>query len=266
MNRTARQARTPTGSIAVKRRTTAQLATLTGLTRVFRYGTVRSTNSTAAKIAADHPPSGAWAVLATRQTAGRGRGDNQWFSGVGSLTVTFAQPINEERPPGELTLRTGLAVRIALSRHVSADRLTIKWPNDILADGRKLCGILCERVNGIDLIGVGVNVQGDLTHAPTEVKRRATSLAMMRGISEAAPSPLDVFIDLALAVRDLWDHADWHAEVSRIHALTGKRVTVAVPGGGVLCGECTGIDRQGRLMVTDNSTTHHIDAGSVVEW
>lgn len=250
----------------MKRRTASQLATLTGLSRVFRFGTVRSTNSTAAGIASDHPPPGVWAVLATRQTAGRGRGDNHWFSSVGSLTVTFAQPSNEERPPGELTLRTGLAVRSALSRHVSADRLTIKWPNDVLADGKKLCGILCERVGGIDLIGVGVNVRGDFTHAPAEVKRRATSLAMMKGLSEAAPSPLDVFIDVALAVRGLWDHADWHAEVSRVHALTGRRIAVAVPGGDILRGECTGIDRQGRLMVADNTATHHIDAGSVVEW
>ncbi|MCE9589750.1 MAG: biotin--[acetyl-CoA-carboxylase] ligase [Planctomycetes bacterium] len=246
--------------------TAAQLAALTGLTRVFRYGTLRSTNSRAAAIAAQKKLPGSWAVLATRQTAGRGRGANQWFSGSGSLTATFALPAHEERSPGELTLRSGLAVRRALSQYIDADRLTIKWPNDVLADGKKLCGILCERVGQTDLVGVGVNIAGDFTMAPAEVKRRATSLATLIGKPRREnPTAIDVFIGVALALRDVWESGDWHAELSRVHALTGKRIGVSVPGGDVLRGVCTGIDRAGRLLLEEGGTIHRIDAGSVVE-
>lgn len=81
----------------------------------------------------------------------------------------------------------------------------------------------------------------------------------------ALPSPIDVFIDLAFALRDVWDAAEWHAELSRVHALTGKRIAVATPGGETLRGLCTGIDRTGRLLIDDNHAHHKIVAGSIVE-
>ena len=236
------------------------MAALAVLSRVFRYGVLRSTNAQAAALAERRQPPGRWAVLASRQTAGRGRGTNAWYSDADSLTVTFAQPVDPTKTPGEVTLRAGVAVRAALSRHVDADRLSIKWPNDVLGDRRKVCGILCQRVEVTDLIGIGVNLAGDFRNAPPDVRRRAASLAQL-GAADVTPD--DLFIDIAHALRADDEHGDWHAELSRVHHLTDRHVVVELPDARLIRGRCIGIDRQGRLLVDDGDTTHHIDAGSI---
>jgi BirA family transcriptional regulator, biotin operon repressor / biotin---[acetyl-CoA-carboxylase] ligase len=110
-------------------------------------------------------------VRARTQTSGRGRRGRVWFSPEGQnlyMTVTLAPP--EERYP----LITGVAVREALASLLSNVDVEIKWPNDIIVSGKKLCGILCETRGSITAVGIGINV--NQSSWPDDLKHRATSL------------------------------------------------------------------------------------------
>jgi BirA family biotin operon repressor/biotin-[acetyl-CoA-carboxylase] ligase len=235
------------------------------------YPRLRSTNLRAAELLERdelRPPA---AVVASLQTAGRGRGANAWWSDAGSLTVTFVFPASADRPPQELPLRAGLAVLSVAARHVGPERLRVKWPNDVLAGGRKLAGILCQRVGNADLVGDGLNVSTDLATAPPEVRRRAISLAEL---TAKPPTRADAFVQLALALREAWEvppgtsgHASapgpgWIEELNRVHALTGQIVAIDT-GDRIVRGPCRGIDRQGRLLVETPEGVQAIASGQV---
>ena len=125
------------------------------------------------------------AVWAQRQTSGRGRGENQWWSDEGSLTFTIALApeshglLVHQEP--RLALMTAVAVIEAIETlGLPAQGIGIRWPNDIEVGGRKLGGILPERVE-MDkghrlLLGVGLNVLTRVDLAPPAVGRMAMSL------------------------------------------------------------------------------------------
>jgi BirA family transcriptional regulator, biotin operon repressor / biotin---[acetyl-CoA-carboxylase] ligase len=110
-------------------------------------------------------------VRAGRQTAGRGRRGRTWFSPEGQnlyMTITLSQP--EERYP----LLAGVAVRAGLSALLGGRNLEIKWPNDIIFSGRKVCGILCETRGPITAVGIGINVNQNTW--PEDITDKAISL------------------------------------------------------------------------------------------
>jgi BirA family transcriptional regulator, biotin operon repressor / biotin---[acetyl-CoA-carboxylase] ligase len=117
-------------------------------------------------------------VVAERQTAGRGKPGSRWHSPPGNLY--FSVVLKPFRNPGELpsiTLVGALAVRRFLAQAGCADAV-IKWPNDVLVHGRKISGILTERLpSGHLIIGVGVN----LNALPAEAGESATSLFALTG-------------------------------------------------------------------------------------
>ena len=115
------------------------------------------------------------------QTAGRGRLDHRWLAPPG-VNLMFSAVLDVAgREPAEvatLPLAVGLAVAQALASlpawQASPPRLAIKWPNDVLAEGRKLAGILCERNGDAVIAGIGLNVnQTEFAH---ELAARAVSL------------------------------------------------------------------------------------------
>jgi BirA family biotin operon repressor/biotin-[acetyl-CoA-carboxylase] ligase len=94
-------------------------------------------------------------ILAAAQSAGRGRGAHRWVSHQGNLYASFVYAASERRP----TLSYAFAVAVAealLSFNVPAQ---IKWPNDILADGKKIAGLLPAYCRGVLVVGVGMNVK-----------------------------------------------------------------------------------------------------------
>jgi BirA family transcriptional regulator, biotin operon repressor / biotin---[acetyl-CoA-carboxylase] ligase len=110
-------------------------------------------------------------VTAHTQNAGRGRWGRQWFSPAGEnvyMTLTLAPP--EERYP----IIAGVAVRSAIAGLVPDQTVSVKWPNDIVISGKKVCGILCETRGLITAIGIGVNVNQQ--EWPRELEHRACSL------------------------------------------------------------------------------------------
>jgi BirA family biotin operon repressor/biotin-[acetyl-CoA-carboxylase] ligase len=125
---------------------------------------IASTNTAAMAAAADAAPEGS-VLLAEEQTAGRGRGSNSWLS-PRSTGIYCSVILRPALPPSEvlvLSLAAGLAVHAAIQQVDSRLTPDLKWPNDVLIDGKKVCGILTEmnaeatRVRYI-VVGVGINV------------------------------------------------------------------------------------------------------------
>lgn len=125
---------------------------------------IGSTNTAAMSAAADNAPEGT-ILLAEEQTAGRGRGSNTWDS-QRSTGIYCSAILRPALPPSEvlvITLAAGLAVRAAIHQVDSRIIADLKWPNDLLLNGKKVCGILAEmnaeatRVRYI-VIGIGINV------------------------------------------------------------------------------------------------------------
>jgi BirA family biotin operon repressor/biotin-[acetyl-CoA-carboxylase] ligase len=120
---------------------------------------------------ADELPDGHW-VVATRQTAGRGRRGRVWNDGMGNFMASVL--VKADGPVQQLSFVAALALHDALSTATGQPaRLALKWPNDVLLDGVKCSGILLERQGLALVVGVGVN----LAQHPEGTERPATSLA-----------------------------------------------------------------------------------------
>lgn len=235
--------------------------------RLHWYPTLHSTSDHAAELRRRGELFAPAVVLAGEQTAGRGRGTNTWWAAAGCLTVTFVLPVDDFLQPHQIPLIAGLAARNAAAE-ISADNgVQLKWPNDLLYDGRKLAGLLCERMLGVDLIGVGLNVNLDSDLAPPELRSKITSLSRIRGGPLDMTDSLAVLashlrVTLARATREpfsvLLREYDAH------HALIGREVCVtSSPGEKPVCGRCVGLDPIGRLLLESAGQTHHIIAGQV---
>lgn len=144
---------------------------------------IGSTNTAAMAAAADGAPEGT-VFLAEEQTAGRGRGSNSWES-PRSTGIYCSVILRPQVPPSDvltLSLAMGLAVRSAIQQIDSRVNADLKWPNDLLIEGKKVCGILAEmnseatRVRFI-VVGIGINV--NQASFPKELA--ATSLRLVTG-------------------------------------------------------------------------------------
>ncbi len=152
-------------------------------TQMHHYFKIGSTNTAAMALAAEGAPQGS-VLLAEEQTAGRGRGSNSWLSERSTgiyCSVIFRPPL----PPSDvliLSLAAGLAVRSAILQVDARLAPDLKWPNDLLIDGKKVCGILTEmnseatQVRHI-VVGIGINVN----QAAFPPELGATSLRMITG-------------------------------------------------------------------------------------
>lgn len=224
---------------------------------------VDSTQRVAREMADAHEAELPALIVAHRQTAGRGRGSNRWVADTGSLAVTFLlPPPSHEHAMQELPLRAGLAVRRAIQQWVGELNLQIKWPNDVWLSGKKVAGLLCERRQGVDLIGLGLNVQLDVASLEPAVAQRATSIHqhLQRGIT--CPGRQEVLIAIACEMLTLWQDEFWCETLNRIHALTGRDIVVHNDDG-PLAGVCEGIDTQGRLLLRCGQTLHRLLDGTI---
>ena len=135
---------------------------------------------------------GLW-LRAERQSGGRGRLGRVWSSPTGNLYAsTIVRPLAGDPLPATLALLAGVALEEVASAYAGAGRLQLKWPNDLMASGAKLAGILLEAASGAIVIGIGVN----LAHHPENLERPTTSLA---ALGAGAPDPASFLTDLAEA-------------------------------------------------------------------
>jgi len=156
------------------------------------------------RLLGDDLSEGAVAVT-DEQTEGRGRLGRRWFSppGVSLLFSVLLEPSLEVARFPELSLVAGRAVAEAIAA-VAEVEPTIKPPNDVLVDGRKVAGILAEARDGRVVLGIGVNVNVEAEELPADVDTPATSLLAATG------KPVDR-ADLLVEILDRLEHAynDW---------------------------------------------------------
>lgn len=148
--------------------------------QVLRYPLLPSTNVEAAKQAVEGAPEGL-VVVADEQTAGRGRLGRRWASPKGAglyLSIVLRPQVDPGAWP-LITFVAALAVHDALFQCCGL-QTDIKWPNDVLANDRKLCGILAETVEGGSIVlGIGVNLSSNAF--PSELSETATSVEVLIG-------------------------------------------------------------------------------------
>jgi BirA family biotin operon repressor/biotin-[acetyl-CoA-carboxylase] ligase len=208
-------------------------------------------------------------VLTSRQLAGRGRGAHRWWSPAGCLTVTFVLPIEDDIAPQQIPLLSGLAVRRAVAQLAGGAAIQLKWPNDIQYAGKKLGGLLCERLMKVDLIGLGLNVNVDPAKAPPDLRQRMTSIRQITGREQ---DMTDALVAVAAALRLIMrersqcSFAEMLREYDEHHAMVGRQVSVIEAGdGSAISGKCEGLDEMGRLLVRlRGGTIERIVAGHVV--
>lgn len=230
---------------------------------------VGSTNTACLEHARSRDPGRLW-ITARRQLGGRGRRGRAWVSEPGNL---YASLLLIDPAPQTALASLPLVVALALHRAISAempfagDRIRIKWPNDILVDGRKVSGILIEAEALADgrnavVIGCGVNI----AHKPDNPLYPATSLSE----AGASTSPESLFARLMVEIAhalDVWQAgagvdeivAGWKALVHGV----GQPIMVNLPDRSV-SGIFAGIERDGLLALRlDSGETLRIASGDV---
>ena len=239
---------------------------------VHHFYKIGSTNTAAMTAAADGAPEGS-VFLAEEQTAGRGRGANTWQSqrSTGIYCSVILRPM---LPPSDvltLSLAVGLAVQSAIQQVDSRVKPDLKWPNDVLIEGKKVCGILTEmnaeatRVRHI-VVGIGVNV--NQASFPKELQ--ATSLRLETG-SEWSRVELAAALlkSLDREYRQFTENSDaLESVVQRFTAnsswILGKKVRIE-ENGSAFEGTTEGLDARGFLQVRTAHGLQTVLSGTVRE-
>jgi len=201
--------------------------------RVKRLDTVVSTNEHARVLASD-PAQVGTVILAREQTAGRGQPGRRWYSPAGGgvwMSVILRPPAGLRRP---VILTAWAAVALAEALDSLGGLIAcIKWPNDVLAEGRKIAGILVEQSDAI-VVGVGVNVNIDRKDFLAVGLPTATSLSVVTGrlfdVDMVAERLIDV-LDAEYAALLTGGEAELETRWSRRVGLLDERVTIELIDG-----------------------------------
>ena len=211
---------------------------------------IDSTNRYAKKLAGQGAAHGTM-VLADTQTAGRGRRGHSWISPAGS-SISMTLILRPDVPPAQvakISLLTALATANAIRRVTGLD-VRIKWPNDIVAGGRKVCGMLMEmdatpeKVASV-VAGVGINVHQ--TQFPEEIAHSASSLDLLAGRRISRADIVRAFLQEYERVWALGDEAMMRAYRER-SATIGQRVQV-IGLNGTYTGTAQDVTESGSLLV-----------------
>ena len=185
-------------------------------------------------------------LIAENQTAGRGRRGAEWFSpaGEGLAFSVLLKPTAAKAFWSRLSLAAGLAVAETVEKFIPLAE--IKWPNDVLVNGRKIAGILVEAGKDFVIVGIGININS--VDFPSELA--ATSLALEKG---GEVGRAEVLLEVVKRLSILSGRIDKGFEstmdgVRQRCWLTGKRVQFTCPGG-VKIGLVKGLGAGGELLV-----------------
>jgi len=212
-------------------------------------------------------------VLAEVQEQGRGRRGRSWFGRAGD-SLQFSVLLRPPLRPQEATLIPLLAATSVYRalKGLGIEGVGIKWPNDVLIDGRKLCGVLCEMsvdMEGIQfaMLGIGLNVNTPGEQFPKEIRAIAASLASETGhpwprgeVLQAVLFALEEQLEFAWAGNSEKVLSGW-----REGAVTlGKKIEVQMPNATVLKGIAEDVNSQGALMLRDaTGTVQALHSGEV---
>ena len=210
-------------------------------------------------------------VLTAFQTAGRGRGNNQWWSGPGSLAFSLVIDTDKYEPTGawnpRLSLTTALSIHDALRECVPLEDIQLKWPNDVYLGSRKVAGILLERpATRPDrlVVGIGININNSFSEAPEQIRAVATSLYDASGRHFVTRDILRAILK-HLVRRYQEEAADelCLAEEWREHCMLRNRIVHVALGKRIVSGVCHGIDDQGALIIEAGSNFVNLKSGTI---
>ncbi len=217
-----------------------------------------STNSDLLKRADKGAIEGLW-LRAKSQGAGRGRNARDWVSPTGNIYTSTIIRLKPDDPPAtNLAFVAANALHQVIQSYLSYQDAMIKWPNDVLIDGAKICGILLERSGNAVIMGTGVN----LMHSPQNIDRKAISFAelginvtdadeFMHKLAEIFALWLERWRDQGFApIREYWlQHAHKKGQKLRHENMTGL---------------FAGIDNEGAcLLKLADDTIYTIHAGDI---
>jgi BirA family biotin operon repressor/biotin-[acetyl-CoA-carboxylase] ligase len=239
--------------------------------KMIHFFRTESTNDAALKLASEGSPHGT-VVLAEEQTAGRGRFGRTWYSERSSgiyCSILLRPPLPPSAAP-VLTLMAGLAAHHAVSG-VTGLPVDIRWPNDLLLNGRKVCGVLTEMSAEVDrlhavVVGIGINVNHRAM--PAEIKEIASSLRMESGKPYVRANILiSLLKELERCYRLLLDEGSAAIAQSWARASSyaaGKRIRV-VSNSGEFCATTEGLEASGALrVVREDGRRESLVSGEII--
>ena len=223
---------------------------------LYVYNEVSSTNTLAKFLAMNDVENGS-VVISEKQTNARGRSGKAWESPIGGvwLSVILHPHVDYSKLP-LITLATGVAVAKALER-IGVKDAEIKWPNDIMIHDKKVCGILTEAVtqfNTIEniIIGVGIDVNMDITNFPDELQAGTTTIADELGEKADENTLIRVFLEEFEKIGEVFleDGIEDILKEWRKRSYTiGKIVEVRAPFNKYYDAYVLGIGKEGALIV-----------------
>lgn len=236
---------------------------------IYYYDVTDSTNIRAKELAEEGHPSGTL-VVADRQESGRGRRGRSWDSpsGTGIFMTLLLKPEMNPNHASMLTLVAAMAVARAISTCADTEAL-IKWPNDIVIGGKKICGILTEMSAQFDfinhiVIGIGINVHNE--HFPEEIAETAGSILLQTGKrirrAELIEQILEQFEHYYAIFMETEDLSGLVKEYNSILVNMNKSVRVLDPKE-PFEGKAMGITKKGELIVDTWESRKMVSSGEV---
>lgn len=222
-----------------------------------------STNDDLARLAGAGAPEG-MVLVADHQTSGRGRFDRPWEETPGTA-VALSVLLRPRRPAAEwgwLALAAGIAVAGGLRDLApeQAHRVVLKWPNDVLIDDRKVCGILASNDGSAVVVGLGVNTTMDASELPVP---QATSL-LLAGLPAGKDELVAAVLTSLERVYEHWQrHGDLRGQYQAACGTIGRPVRVQLDPHRSVHGVATGVDRAGNLVVSTADGERTFAAGDV---
>ncbi|WP_374311170.1 biotin--[acetyl-CoA-carboxylase] ligase [Microbacterium sp.] len=215
-------------------------------------------------------------LLTNDQRAGRGRLDRTWTAPPGTalaLSVVVRVGAIPGASRGWIPLIAGAAMTRAIAAQLRGTGHTarLKWPNDVLLDGAKVCGILAEVVPGHPdtvVIGSGVNTRMPASDLPVETATSFEALGLVADEDRLIADYLSALaeqLDALVSARGSAAASGVLAEIEALCATIGSDVAVTLPDGEVLRGRAQRIDEDGRLVVVQESEFESaVSSGDVV--
>lgn len=234
------------------------------------HETIDSTNVRAKRLAEEGAAAGTL-VVSDCQEAGRGRRGRTWvsLSGKNVFMSLILRPDILPSSASMVTLVAALAVRDGIEKAAGLSSL-IKWPNDIISDGKKLCGILTEmsaELEGIHYVVVGIGINANMEEFPEEVKSTATSLFLETGEkvsrSRLIAAVMEAFEKYYEAFTSQGDLSGLIGVYNEHMVNAGGEVRILDPAG-EYTGRALGINEKGELLVeTQSGEVRHVISGEV---
>ena len=236
---------------------------------IYYFDSIDSTNTKAKELAEEGHPSGTL-VVADRQTAGKGRRGRSWESptGIGIFMTLMLKPEINPNNASMLTLVAAMATTRAIRRVTSVPAM-IKWPNDIVMNGKKVCGILTEMSAQFDyinhiVIGIGINVHNE--DFPEEIAKTASSLYLESGQHIHRASLIEAFLeefeDVYAEYLKTEDMEGLQKEYDAMLVNRGRQVRVLDPKE-PFEGKAMGITKKGELIVDTWESRKLVSSGEV---